>query len=272
MQERHINRLKYFQEQSYTTEKYVMPFIEKITPISNITSVLEIGCGEGGNMKPFLDAGCKVTGVDLSKGKIENAHKFFKGHKNISNLNLVDEDIYNIDNLGKFDLIITRDVLEHIHNQEKFLNYVKKFLNPNGKFFVGFPPWQSPFGGHQQMCESKFLSKLPYFHLLPTSIYQLILKIFGEKEDKIKGLVETKATRITIEKFERIVKKTGYTIDKKKFYLINPNYEIKFKLKPRKQLKLLSFLPFIRDLITTTVYYLISLKTITGETQCSHFS
>ena len=259
MQDRHINRFKYFQEQCYTTEKYVIPFIKEVTPISNITSVLEIGCGEGGNMKPFLDMGCKVTGVDLSKGKIENAHKFFKGHKHISNLNLICEDIYNIDNLGKFDLIITRDVLEHIHNQKEFLDYVKKFLKNSGKFFVGFPPWLSPFGGHQQMCESKVLSKLPYFHLLPTPLYQSILKIFGEKEDKIKGLLETKTTGITIERFEKIVKKTGYKIDKKILYLINPNYEIKFGLKPKEQLKPFSLLPFIRDFFTTTIYYLISL-------------
>jgi len=156
MQKRHINRLKYFQEQSYTTEKYVIPFIEKITPISNITSVLEIGCGEGGNMKPFLDAACKVTGVDLSKEKIENAHKFFKDHRNISNLKLICENIYNTDNIGKFDLIITRDVLKHIHNQEKFLNYVKKFLNPNGEFFVGFPHGKAPLGGTNKCAKANF--------------------------------------------------------------------------------------------------------------------
>ncbi|NOX67348.1 MAG: class I SAM-dependent methyltransferase, partial [Chlorobi bacterium] len=72
MQERHINRNKYFDEQVYTTEKYVIPFISKVLPVNSNLSVLEIGCGEGGNLKPFLDIGCKTTGVDLSEKKIEN--------------------------------------------------------------------------------------------------------------------------------------------------------------------------------------------------------
>ncbi len=178
MQERHTNRERYFQEQVYTTEKHVIPFINEIFQIYKDTSVLEIGCGEGGNLKSFLNLGSKVTGVDLSEGKIENAKQFFKDHPQKENLTLIAEDIYTSQSLGQFDLIIMRDVIEHIHDQEKFMSYVKKFLKPDGKFFLAFPPWYNPFGGHQQICRNKLLSVIPYYHILPQKIYRGILKIF----------------------------------------------------------------------------------------------
>ncbi len=261
MQERHINRKKYFEEQSITTEKYVIPFLNDVKLINEETSVLEIGCGEGGNLLPFFKMGCKrIVGIDLSKGKIEEAKKIFKKIGDEKNIEFIHDDIYNIkpEDLGQFDIIIMRDVLEHIHNQEKFMNFVKKFLKPDGKLFLGFPPWYNPFGGHQQICNSKFLSKVPFFHILPKPIYKSVLKIFGESDNRISGLLEIKETGITIERFLRILKKEQYVIDKMVFYFINPNYETKFGLKPRKAWKPLSNIPFIRNFFTTAVYCVVS--------------
>ena len=259
MQKRHTDRKKYFNEQIITSEKYVIPFLVKHLKVDSNFSVLEIGCGEGGNLKPFLDLGCNVTGVDLSIGKIENGKKFFETHPQSSNIKLYAEDIYNSQNLTQYDLIIMRDVIEHIHNQNRFMGYVKKYLNPNGKFFLAFPPWYNPFGGHQQICESKILSLLPYFHILPRPIYKGVLRLFGESNAKIENLLEVKDTGITLERFEKISKKNGFKIDEKVNYLINPNYEIKFGLKPRKGIPVLSSIPFFKNFIITTAYYLLSL-------------
>ncbi len=262
MQERHTNREKYFEEQSTTTEKYVIPFIKRVREINTETSVLEIGCGEGGNLVPFAKIGCKrILGIDMSERKIENANKFFT-QKNLSdNIEFICNNIYNIspEDIGKFDVIIMRDVLEHIHNQEKFMNFVKRFLKPDSAFFLGFPPWHNPFGGHQQMCKNKLLSKLPYFHILPKSIYKFILKSFGETEGLIRSLLEVKDTQITIERFERIIK-DDYIKRERIFYFINPNYEIKFGLKPKKASKLITWMPFFRGFFITTNYYVISPK------------
>ena len=262
MQERHTNRKKYFNEQVFTTEKYVIPFLSDATTIDKNLSILEIGCGEGGNLKPFLDIGCKVIGVDLSERKIENGKQFFSDHPNKNNLTLIVEDIYQSETLDQYDLIIMRDVIEHIHFQERFMSYVKKYLKPNGKFFLAFPPWHNPFGGHQQICKNKFLSSLPYYHIFPKFIYKGILNLFNEEKDRIKSLLEIKETGITIERFQNILSDNNYKIEKKYFYFINPNYEIKFGLKPRKQLNLISSIPLLRNFVTTSCYYIVSLKTI----------
>ena len=262
MQDRHLNREKYFKEQGITTEKYVIPLIGEVQDVNKNTSVLEIGCGEGGNLIPFYKIGCKrIVGVDMSKSKIANGNIFFnKIDGERDNLKFICDDIYNIktEDIGRFDIIITRDVLEHIHGQEKFMNFVKRFMKPKGRFFLGFPPWHNPFGGHQQMCDNNFLSKIPYFHILPRSIYKLILRVFGESDAKIEGLLEVKDTGITIERFQRILKKEQYRVDKRIFYFINPNYEIKFGLKPREVWGVISSIPFIRNFIITTNYYVIS--------------
>ena len=258
VQERHTNRKKYFDEQVFTTEKYVIPFISNTITVDKNLSILEIGCGEGGNLKPFLDIGCKVTGVDLSERKIENGKQFFIDHPNKNNLTLIVEDIYQSKTLEQYDLIIMRDVIEHIHFQERFMSYVKKYLNPNGKFFLAFPPWYNPFGGHQQICKNKILSALPYYHIFPKFVYKGILNLFNEEKNRIESLLEIKETGITIERFQKILSDNKYKIEKKYFYFINPNYEIKFGLKPRKQLDLISSIPGLRNFITTSCYYVVS--------------
>ena len=160
MHERHTDRERYFREQAHTTAKHVIPFIDSVMPVSSSLSVLEIGCGEGGNLLPFLEAGCsRIVGIDLSESKIGNARKFYSAIAGGEKVEFIAADIYDSGSAGTFDLVMMRDVLEHIHDQEKFIGFVKRFLNPGGVLFIAFPPWNNPFGGHQQMCDSRLLSK-----------------------------------------------------------------------------------------------------------------
>jgi len=260
MQKRHQDPLQYLNEQIQSTQKYILPFIGNEFPIMEKMQVLEIGCGEAGNLKPFLDLGCICTGVDFSINKIEKGKAYYAEHPNSENITLISEDIYNVKEFqAKFDLIILRDVIEHIHDQDKFLGLMKTLMASGGVAFFAFPPWYNPFGGHQQICESKILSKLPYFHLLPGFLYKIVLKSFGENDGKIAGLMEIKETGISLERFERICRKNNYVTRQKKLFFINPNYEIKFGLKP-KALPFWFNILFIRNFYTTAGYYLISQK------------
>jgi len=261
MQERHSNREQYFKEQIITTNKHVIPFIQEIRKVDKTISVLEIGCGEGGNLMPFLDIGCdRVVGVDLSTTKIENAKKYFENHPRKDKIQLIAADIYDTNTIGMFDLIITRDVVEHIHNQDRFFEVLKNYLAPGGHFFAAFPPWYMPFGGHQQICKSKLASKLPYYHILPKFMYKGFLKMCGESKETIENLLEVKQTGISIDRLERILKKTGYNIDKKVRYFINPNYEVKFGMKPKVVWGFIGAIPFFRNFFITAGWYLISPK------------
>ena len=75
MQIRHKNREIYFREQAECTQKYVIPYIEQVLCIKPNLRILEIGCGEGGNLKPFLDLGCYCVGivVDVAPQKTKSS-------------------------------------------------------------------------------------------------------------------------------------------------------------------------------------------------------
>lgn len=261
MFEFHADRKRYFDIQIVNAEKYVLPFIEESTPIKAGFRVLEIGCGEGGVLKAFVNKGCIGVGVEFDKTRLDNAAIWLKEDIEAGKLYFIDKDIYNVDPGkelgGLFDIIVLKDVIEHIHDQLKLIAWMKTFLNPGGVIFFGFPPWQMPFGGHQQLCRNKWLSKLPYYHLLPRSIYGALLRRFKENADE---LLEIKDTRISIEKFERIAKQTGYDIVGRKHYFINPIYEWKFGWKAKKQSGIISAIPYLRNFLTTCVYYLIRAK------------
>jgi 2-polyprenyl-3-methyl-5-hydroxy-6-metoxy-1,4-benzoquinol methylase len=170
-------------------------------------------------------------------------------------------DIYKVaaHTLPKFDVVIVRDVIEHIHNQTKFLLFVQQFLQVNGSVFIAFPPWRMPFGGHQQVCNSSFLSKLPFFHLLPKFLFKAILIWSKENQELINELVTLRQTKMSILKYKRLLKRTGYKTDRETCYFINPNYDIKFKLKPRCLPKFLR-IPFLCDFYTTAFYSIVSVR------------
>jgi hypothetical protein len=81
--------------------------------------------------------------------------------------------------------------------------------------------------------------------------------MIGEPEGIIKELLEIHDTQISIERFERIVKRSGLKFLNKQHFLINPIYQYKFGWKPRKQSGIITAIPFFRNLVTTCVYYTV---------------
>jgi len=88
-------------------------------------------------------------------------------------------------------------------------------------------------------------------------IYKRILTFFKEY---VPAFVEIKETGISTNRFERIVKETGYQVILDTHFLINPIYKFKFGLTPFKQIGLIKAIPHLRDFLTTCVYYLIEQK------------
>ncbi len=257
MFEFHNNRKRYFDIQVINAAKYVIPFIEEKFTITAGMRVIEIGCGEGGVLKAFIDKGCQGVGVEMFEPKLENARNWMSTELAANKVIFFSKDIYKttVEELGgAFDIIVLKDVIEHIHDQEKIMAYMQTLLTPTGVIFFGFPPWQMPYGGHQQICQGKWMSRIPYYHLLPMPIYKWLLKVNGEGVDE---LAEIKETGISIERFEKIVKKTNYLILNDTHFLINPIYEYKFGMKARKQFGFIKAIPWVRNFLTTCVFYLI---------------
>jgi SAM-dependent methyltransferase len=257
MQERHKNRNIYFKELSITSKNYFMPYIQHWHSVDIETDVLEIGCGDGGNLLPFSEMGCHVVGVDIAASRIKDAKSFFsEAHAKGT---FYAQDISQIKELeGSFDVIICHDVLEHIDNKKQFISNLEKYLKPQGIVFMSFPTWQMPFGGHQQICQSPILSHLPFVHLLPTTVYRHLLKAFGENLGCINELLSIKSTRVSIESFESTLKTTVLRIANRQLWFINPHYQVKFGLSPRKLNKVIACIPILRNFFSTSCFYILS--------------
>jgi SAM-dependent methyltransferase len=259
----HNDRSLYFEQQYTNTKKYIVPFIDEVFNLKPGMEVLEIGCGEGGVLKAFVDKGMTGIGVDLHTFKFNLALDYLDEYIKSGRITLINSDIYAPELYEqfkeRFDLIILKDTLEHIFDQEKLIGYLRGLLKGTGMIFLAFPPWRMPYGGHQQMCSNKLLANMPWYHLLPTSLYRVLLKAFKEDKDLIKELLCIKETQISLQRYYRILVHKGFTTVKEQLYFINPNYEIKFNMKPRKLSKFIESIPYVRDFVTTTIYSLIKL-------------
>lgn len=259
MQQRHQNRQQYFNELALTCQKFFIPYIRTYCSLKEKIEVLEIGCGDGGNLLPFSRMGYRVTGVDMATCRIKQAKSFFEAEN--AEATFIASDIFLLKNLEhRFDLIICHDVFEHIQNKEGFLSGLNRYLKPDGIVFMAFPAWQMPFGGHQQICKNRLLSHIPFIHLLPKPFYKILIRFMGENDTCLKELMEIKENRVSVESFEHLLKKTDLQIINRKLWFINPHYETKFGLKPRSLNKPVANIPWFRNFFCTSCFYLLTKK------------
>jgi SAM-dependent methyltransferase len=137
--------------------------------------VLEIGYGSGKLLRFLYNNKCSITGVEIQKELIEAAvEKEIKVYGSIH------------DTVGKYDLIVGFDVLEHLSiDQLKDLFYqAEKKLDINGKMLFRFPNADSYAGLAAQNGD--------YTHVtaIGKSKLEQIIEPYGFKIDSFRGANE----------------------------------------------------------------------------------
>lgn len=92
--------------------------------VDNISAgdyVIDIGCGIGANTFSLAKKAKKVIGIDISKTSLDYAKK----HYSAQNIDYIYGDITK-ELIGKFDVAVLSNVLEHIEDRVEFLESVKK--------------------------------------------------------------------------------------------------------------------------------------------------
>ena len=243
--------MRSYHEQYWYAEHVLTDFldIDNSAPLN----ICEIGPAEGGALKYFAERGHRCFGIEFSDNRHENSIILNDG----LNIKLIKGDItrpdtYSEDINEKMDVIICRDVIEHIDQDKKLtaLRNMTELLKPGGRIFLSFPPKYSPYAGHQQTAASVWV-KLPYIFLLPDKIYAAYLKFRKISSAKIEGLLRVKSNRISINNFEKIVKSTGLELTKRQFYIIRPAHENRYKTKRIKQ----PFGKIFREWLSTGALY-----------------
>lgn len=257
----HQDKVRYFNIQKTVTAEDIIPFIEEHYGIVSEKHILEIGCAEAGVLKAFIDKGNTGVGVELSSSRHALAESFLSDDIEQNRAKIINKNIYDIADPEKefgrlFDIIVLKDVIEHIPDQDIFIPKLKEFLTNDGVIFFAYPPWWMPFGGHQQICSSKLLRAFPWFHLLPLKVYRSVLSLFGESQATIDELTDVKFTGINIERLYSILRNNNFKITGEILWFINPIYKFKFGLRKRKTLFIFSKIPYLRNFYTTAHYVL----------------
>lgn len=100
--------------------------------------ILDAGCGTGEKSIFFSKAGAEVTAIDFSKGQLDVARGRVKKEK-CKSIVFKEKDLLkdNLEDLGKFDIIVSLGVLHHTEAPEKAFTSIVGQLKDNGIVIVG---------------------------------------------------------------------------------------------------------------------------------------
>lgn len=142
-------------------------FQEKLSSMT----VLDVGCSIGSFAYSIKDKVKSLVGIDIENEAIECAQAYVD-YKNYSNLKFFVDDAINFEKTklsysSSFDLIILKDVVEHISNLNNFsimINNLTTLLRPGGIIFIECPNYIFPYEPHL---------KIP---IIPMSTKKILLK------------------------------------------------------------------------------------------------
>jgi len=121
--------------------------------------ILDVGCGNGRNLKWFYNNDFTIYGIDLNAKRLDKAKKQYSDQKehfslqNITTLNFKEE---------KFDHIICNAILHFANSKQDFILMMAELvrvLKPNGTIFIRMATIESLTDKVEQVAEGVY--KLP---------------------------------------------------------------------------------------------------------------
>ncbi len=250
------NERYYFGYQYGLGADFLVPYLLRKGVDFRGKNICEIGCGEGGVLAALADQGAEYAlGIDIRQEALDRAEIIFPALGIHSEFKI--HDITNQETPAEwrqqFDFVTLRDVMEHLDEPERSLRHVMEFLRPGGFLYIVFPPYYSPFGGHQHLLQNTW-GKLPFIQFLPDPLFQPLIKS-GRLGD-IEEVNRLRKIRLTIEKFERVVKTVGLEIVDQELYFLRPVFKLKFGL-PAIRVNVLKHIPGLREVAALEASYLL---------------
>lgn len=125
---------------SFDNRSYSRYFSIANNILSNInidcdSNVLDYGCGTG-ILSHYLyeKFGCNVDAVDLSKEEVQNAESAWKD----DGIRWIVMENFDFPH-EKYDIIISSQVIEHVHNVGNYICRINAMLKQDGKLIIGLP-------------------------------------------------------------------------------------------------------------------------------------
>jgi len=192
----------------YTPRNYLFAlsrykFASRLLPQDKPVDVLELGCGEGIGTIMLSENGHRIVAVDFDEVSINYAREnIIKPNISFQRENFLGK------NLGKFDAIVSLDVIEHIAKAQEnvFFETISENLNQDGFCIIGTPnatakQYASPLSeiGHINLYTAERLKEVmnQYFkntfffgmndEVVHTGFYPMCHYLFGLGVGKIKS-------------------------------------------------------------------------------------
>lgn len=173
----------------FTSKKeIVLDTIARHTNLSQLSNILDIGCGSGLMLNALEQIG-NTSGMDMSDDAIQFSQEIFMGRI---------EKGYLPNNVPypkkQFDLITALDVIEHIDDDVQSLKTIKSLLSPHGTAIITVPAYMFMWSHFDELNEHKRrytltelknkleqadlkIEKISYYNMLLFPIAYLVRKL-----------------------------------------------------------------------------------------------
>ncbi len=243
---------------------YLIPFLAEWGIAVSGRNILDIGCAEGGQLCAFAENGARGIGLDISVSRLQIARRLAKP-EHLEQITFVAADFhfspFNWKD-RKPDLILLRDVLEHLPDKKSAVKKLADLMGQNSILFITFPPFYAPFGGHQQMLGG-MLRRVPYFHTAPEPIWKIfrwLITRFDPNPRFLSEMEKLRRHRISIRLFKKLVRQNGLRILRERLYVSRPSYHLRFGW-PIVEAKFLSKIPILREWLVSGAFFLLQRET-----------
>lgn len=129
----------YTNEHATYAHQYIAAPVLKLLNKKTNQKILDLGCGNGALVKELLAAGFNAYGTDASESGINIASSLAEDRFALQDLsrNELPEQFSQIN----FDTIISTEVIEHLYDPRKFIQFCKQVLmkNKDGELILSTP-------------------------------------------------------------------------------------------------------------------------------------
>lgn len=244
---RHPRTRRNFRMQYRLAVHTLIPWLSQRNALPNNPAVCEIGCGEGGVIDAFAERGTSYAlGTDIvgalldqiSRPLAEELHLpvEFTAHDVIS-------DSIPAEWEHRFDVVVLRDVIEHLDDQQAAMRAIQRIMKPNATLLLTFPPYTSAFGGHQQLLQT-MAGNLPFVHLLPKFLFESIIRNGDPvNQEEVRRLHNI---RSSVKGVKNAARNAGLTLSAERYFGLRPVFRWKYNLPiPTLEVTALKKLPLV---------------------------
>jgi 2-polyprenyl-3-methyl-5-hydroxy-6-metoxy-1,4-benzoquinol methylase len=249
-------RVGYFEMQRTLGRTHLVPLLTRLGLLPGAGRILEVGAGEGGVLTALVENSARRgTGLELSLERTDIAHRIARALD--LDIDFQAGDVTQRESLtglgAPFDIVLFRDVIEHIPDLDAALENARALTRDDGCLVFSFPPFWSPFGAHQQIASRRSM-RLPWVQNAPR--YRPLVALCERDDDKRRELLELRDVALTLSRFERALARHGLTTVDRSLYLSRPIFTVRWGL-PTVGAGPVGRIPFLRELLVTGAWYVV---------------